>query len=502
MKSTDTGLKNQVKKAAAWGYFGLLGRIVIQLGSQVALARLVGPEEYGAFAVGAIVVGVANFVADGGIGAAIVQRKITNRDELEFISTLQVITGAATFAVIWIASPILAALFNANSKAVEIIRLLGLVCLATSLGSVSQNILRKNLDFRRIQISQLVGMTIGYIVVGLPIAYLGGGVWSLGLAWVAQSIATTALLFNYTRPPVGIRFWCDNGRAIAWFGVSALVSNLSTWLGTGVDKMVVGFRYSPLQLSTYNVASNLIYTAASQLLSTAQQLIFSFSAKDAENRSEELKKMANLLIETGVLIFFPFMICIAISAEVIVLTLYGSSWIDAANVLSPAALTMAFYGISGLLTPLLWSTGSVSSDAKMQFVGVLLVGTAASIAATQKDPSAVAWAVLPCVALKTIWTIRMVKQSMQLKTRTIVRSFYGGGMASIILGAIFGGAIQLTRTLDMAIYQQAIIVVLLMLIILPIVIATSVFIAGTRELKDILEPLFERGKVFLREVRG
>ena len=52
-----------VRSAVAfmWGTGGSIVRIFLQLGIQVALARLLSPEVYGAFAFGVLVVGLASY---------------------------------------------------------------------------------------------------------------------------------------------------------------------------------------------------------------------------------------------------------------------------------------------------------------------------------------------------------------------------------------------------------------------------------------------------------
>jgi PST family polysaccharide transporter len=42
--------------AALWGAFGSMVQLILQFGIQVVLARLLGPEQYGLFAIAAIVI--------------------------------------------------------------------------------------------------------------------------------------------------------------------------------------------------------------------------------------------------------------------------------------------------------------------------------------------------------------------------------------------------------------------------------------------------------------
>ena len=50
--------------AFSWGAGGSVVKIILQLGIQVILARLLGPAEYGLFALGVIVVGLSGYFSD------------------------------------------------------------------------------------------------------------------------------------------------------------------------------------------------------------------------------------------------------------------------------------------------------------------------------------------------------------------------------------------------------------------------------------------------------
>ncbi|ACB34612.1 polysaccharide biosynthesis protein [Leptothrix cholodnii SP-6] len=485
---SSNGLLGKAKTAAIWGYIGTLGRVAIQLIAQIVLARIIGPAEYGVFAVGAIIVGIANYIADGGIGASLIQKSRLDDEITIFVSTWQNITGAVTFFFIWIFAPYFSAFFNAGDSAPSVIRLMGIVCWLSSIGSVSMNLLRRNLDYRGIQISQLSGIFFGYAFVGIPLAHFGAGVWSLAFAWVAQVVLTTIILFVRARPPIGIRFRHPEEKELTKFGLSALVSNISTWLGTSIDKTIVGYGYLPSQLANYTVASNLIFTATSQILSTAQQVIFATASRDSSQNRENIKKALHLLLEVGGLIFLPLMFVISTSSDTIISALYGSEWMDAALVLSPAALTMAFYGLSGLLTPLLWSIGKVSSDAKAQFVGAVMIGIAAYASITASNPAAIAWAVLPCVLIRAIWTVRQISRAVGATRAEMARSLIGGVVAAIAIGVLVNGVMYIAFSSQLSPALQMLTLVFTCFLCFPVVIGVVIYTTGTRELNDLIRP--------------
>ena len=67
--------------ALFWGVGGAMGKIGGQLIVQITLARILGPESFGQFAVLLAVLSLGGVLADCGFGAALIQKKkITNAD--------------------------------------------------------------------------------------------------------------------------------------------------------------------------------------------------------------------------------------------------------------------------------------------------------------------------------------------------------------------------------------------------------------------------------------
>jgi len=58
-------------RALKWNYLGTVARVVLQFGSQIALARLVGPDATGVFAYAFLTVGLCALVVEMGLGAAL-----------------------------------------------------------------------------------------------------------------------------------------------------------------------------------------------------------------------------------------------------------------------------------------------------------------------------------------------------------------------------------------------------------------------------------------------
>lgn len=438
MSAEAQTLGKRAMRAAAWGYAGMLGKLAIQLGSQIVLARILGPETYGLFAIGAIVVSLANFFADAGIGAVLVQRAEIDDALVMFVQTCQWLAGLMVTGLLVVSAPLIAQFFS-EPRAVSIVRAMAAVCLLSAVASVPANLLRRRLDFKPLQVAQVSGFFIGYVLVGIPCARAGLGVWSLALAWLVQAMVNTFLLLMASRPPLGIRFSAPQSKEALVFGGNAMLSNIFTWTGTSIDKVIVGRFFSTSDLGLYNVANNLLSTAVAQVLSTLQAVLFSASSRVASDPAQIRRSLLGLL-ELGSLVLLPVFFSIAAIPEIVLGAIYGARWQAGASLLTPIALSMAMYGIAGMVTPLFWSINRVNVESRIQLGGAACILMAGVWAAQSGQVIQVAWVVALCITARALLTILWLAQFTETSLADTARAL----RASTLVACLCAGCAYLT----------------------------------------------------------
>ena len=79
-------------KGTIWSAIQRFGSLAIGFISNIVLARLLCPEDFGAMAMVMVFVGIADTIVDGGLGNALIQKK--DADDLDFSSVFW-------FNVVW-----------------------------------------------------------------------------------------------------------------------------------------------------------------------------------------------------------------------------------------------------------------------------------------------------------------------------------------------------------------------------------------------------------------
>jgi len=432
------GVSQKVITAAKWGAGGTVLRIAIQFVAQVALVRLLSPEVFGLYAVGAIILGVSAFLVDMGIGPAHVQKEKVTYIDIRFAFTTQVIIGVVLSSLLFLAAPSIASMMR-QPAATDVVRVLSLVCLINAVSAVSQNLLRRHLNFKAIHIAQVISFAIGYFGVGIPAAFLGAGVWAIVAAVVSQNaIASTWMLIISRHPKQPLLMYHEGGPALLRYGLQAVGTNLLNWALTNIDRILVGRAFPGFGLGVYNTTYNLILAPTGQTMGILQSVLFPASARSQQDRNL-LLRICRGNLNVAALLVIPTFGAVALLSQPIIQLLYGDKWSSAAPVLTALALAMIPYCLMGTLTPVLWGIGKVQLEARVQIASLLLLIGAALIASKYSYED-VAWAVTGTFLFRFLALVVVFAREFQAGVFDLIREL-SGGIALGVAGGLAASAL-------------------------------------------------------------
>jgi len=387
-------------RAAGWGYLGSIVRLVVQILAQIVLARLLGPQDYGLFAIGVILVSLTFLFSDVA-SSALIQMKEVSEQQLRFAFFCQFSAGLiATLFLVTFAQPISNAMDQPRSLGV--IYALAPVCILNALGGVALAQLRRGLEYGVIQFAQTAGYFTGYILVAIPLAvWFDAGVWSLVSAWVVQATLTSYLYWRKAPHSFWPSFFCHESRKMIHFGAAAMLANFSNWALSNVDRLIVA-RFSPLtETGLYTTSVSLLNTPLAQILGTFQSVTFSASSRMEQGKDEKL--FLPLVGIVSLVTWSMYGFALAVSGTLIG-ALYGPKWINAVPYMAAFCVSLSAFGTMSAITPLLWGRGAVRREAMPQFWMALVLAITTWFA-VKESSLAVAWTVAAVSILRCGWII-------------------------------------------------------------------------------------------------
>lgn len=366
-----SGLGQSGVTAVKWSAIATIARFVLQLGAQVVLARTLGPEIFGIFAIGMVVLTFATFFSGFGFSWSLLQRTTLCDEDVRFAWTWQIIVGIATTSAVYLLAPVLAGYFR-EPQAQAVIEWLSLACLLSAAAAPATYLLQRDLNFRAAGMVQVGSYMAGYLAVGVPMAMLGWGATSLVAAWLVQAVVVLVASYLLKPHPLRPLFWYADAASAVGTGRAVFLTNIVNWMLNNLDRILIGRLLNTQSLGLYNAAYNLA-TMPNNLLLGALQPAFLTAGARLQNEQERLGRAYFQMLATIFVVVFPVFVLLALISNDLVSFLYGSKWGSAGPVLSILFLSMPAYVIWGISTPVLWNTGRKYCESVLQ-LPVLALG--------------------------------------------------------------------------------------------------------------------------------
>lgn len=357
-------LKQRSISAVLWGTLGAFMRIGLQIVSQILLARILGPEQFGLFAMGLVVIFFSSFFADVGLAYGLIQRKVVSDEDIRFVFTWQMLLGVLITAVLYFSAPAIARFYD-DLRLIEVVQWLSLTCVIGALGSAASTLLRRELDFKTLNLAAAISYAVGFLLVGIPMALFGFGVESLIAAFLTQMFVQSLICFLKRRHPVKPLLWQPAAIELIRFGGTVFATNLVNWVMNSVDRLVVGRAMSMTAAGLYSTVYNFISAPTIQALSLLQSVLYSASAR-VQDSTEKLRSGLRTMSGIVGLAVMPVFFTVAVVAETFMHAVYGQKWVGGDVVLAPLSVAMPALLLMGMSTPILWTSGNTTKEFKLQ----------------------------------------------------------------------------------------------------------------------------------------
>lgn len=338
--SDDLG--NRAVRGAAWLGGGQFLRQILAIGTQVVLARLLFPDDFGLFAMAFAASEIAQILTDFGLGSAIIQKRTSNAIILATCFWMNLCIGILVAIGLLAASPLLTSYFKQPEIALLLLPLAFNMVVSASM-VVPQALLTQRLQFREQTIAQIIGSVAGSICA-ISVAVSGGGVWALAVQPVAGTLVTGVAYFWFARWLPNRRPRLSSIKSMLTFSTQLLGVSLINTLGRNIHAFILGRLLSSTALGLYNFASGITGTIIFQVSSVIVRVMFPTLSKlqdDPERAGTAWIKASSAIA----IISFPAMAGIIAIAPDLVPVVFGEQWIPAIDVLRILCLLMAVQSV-------------------------------------------------------------------------------------------------------------------------------------------------------------
>jgi O-antigen/teichoic acid export membrane protein len=423
------GIAERTLGALRWNYLGTAGRIAAQFVSQILLARLLGPEPVGVFACAFLIVSLCALLVEMGLGAGLVQARELDDSQVRAVSARLLLMGAVTSLGVYAFADTIAAGLFSTPEAGAVIRAMAPTLVVTAAAIPASALLRRELEFGVVQAAEIGSYVFGYLVVGVGSAASGLGVWSLVLAWYAQTTTSCVALYVFSRR----RPWPGNPLrrlSISRFGAAIMTTNLLNWMIEQGTHVAAGRFFGAAALGQFTMSNNLVRTPANHLVVSLQSVLFPMAAR-AHHNDAGLRR-AYLTALTGVgLVAFPTFAFVALMAGPIVQVLLGPKWIEAAPVLAALSAAMIPHAAMAICGPLLSGRGEPEIELRLQALTLLLMGVVL-VLTSQWSLVAMAWGLALVYLCRCLLITLVLMRRLAISPGDLGRAIRGPGLLTVV----------------------------------------------------------------------
>ncbi len=338
-------LKDKTVSGVGWSAAdAFLGQGVMFLVGLV-LARLLSPSEYGLIGIVSIFVVVLNGIVDSGFSNALIRKTNTTNDDYNTMFITNMVISIVLYFVLFFSAPAIAYFFE-RTELTYLVRAMGVIVIIQALSLTQVTILTKRIDFKT-KAKASVSSAIISGIVGITMAFMGYGVWSLVGQQVSNKIVYTVCLWILNRWWPTFSFNKESFNYMWGFGWKLMVSGLLNNVWGQLYRVVVGKFYNPATLGQYTRAGEYSNLLSSNFTSIIQRVSYPALAQVQDDKVRMVAAYRKV-IKTTMFVTCVSMLFMASVSEPLIYCLIGPQWHIAATFLPFICIAQSLYPLHAI----------------------------------------------------------------------------------------------------------------------------------------------------------
>ena len=338
----EQSLKQKTLYAIIWNATQRYGSLLIAFITNIILARILGPDDFGTIGILTVFIAVATSITESGFNSALIQRQNVKHIDYCTIFYWNLSVSVLLVILIIICSNHIGYYFNSQTLG-NYLRIQSIVLIINSLCIVQTTRLMKFLRFKILAVRTIIATLLGSIV-GVFLALNGYGVWSLVWQQITISLVGAILLWSISdwRPSL-IYSWASF-RNMFSFGAYIFISSICFTIYTNLQSFIIGKAFSIKELGYYSQAKKLESVAVDgtgSVLNTVLFPVYATVAHDRERHRNIVRKNINIITY----LTFPTMAVLCLTAPLIIPILFSERWL-------PSVPMFQILCLMGLMSPL------------------------------------------------------------------------------------------------------------------------------------------------------
>ncbi|MBE9216250.1 lipopolysaccharide biosynthesis protein [Plectonema cf. radiosum LEGE 06105] len=324
-------------------------KFILTLGSNVILARLLTPQDYGLVGMVTAVIGFVSIFKDLGLSMATIQKEEINHEQVSTLFWVNVALSIA-IALLTIALAPGIAWFYKEPRLIWITIALASGFILSGLGVQHSALLNRQMQYRALMVNDIISMLSGVFAAIVSVFY-GIGYWALIILPIVISFVSTVgyWIICSWRPGLPRRVF-GVGSMLA-FGGNLTGFTIINYFARNLDNILIGRYWGSQELGLYAKAYQLMVLPLSQINAPIANVVIPTLSR-LQEEPEKFRQYYLKALSFIVFITIPSSLFMMVMAQEIIIFILGPQWYEAAVIfqaLSLSAIIQPIYNTSGWL---------------------------------------------------------------------------------------------------------------------------------------------------------
>ena len=328
--------------ALTWNSVNVLGLQLVQVVIGIALARLLTPEMFGEIGVLFIFVGIGTILTDGGFGQGLIRQKETTSADFSTIFWFNLFVSLLLYALLFLSAPAIATFFKLPHLTL-IARVLFISILLFPLYFIQQVKFTKELRYKESAKINIISIIVSG-AISITMAFSGMGVWALVAQQLTFHLGKTVCFYIFSKWRPSMVYRWKTIKNLWKFSIPILGQTLLNVIFTNIYTVIIGRNYPIREAGYFNQANKYSETLTATTQGVLHTSTFPIFSKTQDN-APRLVNMQRKLSKSVVMLTFPIIVLLVITAEPLLITLLSAKW-------EPSVLLFQLLLVANIFTPL------------------------------------------------------------------------------------------------------------------------------------------------------
>lgn len=319
-------IRKQVLSGTFWTFLQTFGTQGITFVVSIILSRLLLPSEFGLIAMLSVFIALGGSFINSGLSQSLIRTIDPDEDDYSTVFFFNLVVSLLIYFLIFLLAPYIANFYN-QSELNIIVKVYSITFIINSFSTIQITRYSKLLDFKTQMLISIPSLLISSIV-GILLALMGYGVWSLVWSSIVQSLAVTLQFWYKSDWKPIFRFSIPKFKYHFHFGMKLMFSGVLDILFTNAYTIIIGKFFAVSQVGFYNRANSLQMFPASTLSSIVGNVSFPLFSS-IQNDDIRLKNVYKKIMQMVIFLVAPTLIIMGVLAEPLFRFLFTEKWLPA-----------------------------------------------------------------------------------------------------------------------------------------------------------------------------